>query len=565
MATSNKGIIASLLRIVEKLDVITNWGSNGKGTYAGGTQYQKGDLVSYNGLAYVAITATIGNLPTNTTYWQQITVAGPTGATGPAGVAGAAGIVGGISFGYLFSTTTTDADPGSGLLRLNHATPASATQIYLDDNDKNAVDIQAFLRTLDDSTSTNKTRVILIKESDLTKWAIYDVTAVTEAAGYFKLTVTFVAANSTFANNDVIAISCSTVGDKGTTGAAGAAGATGASGGTIQYAADAGASDAYAITVAGPVAYNAGDQYLFKANTANTGAATLNVNAIGAITIKKNNDQDLANNDIEAGQLVLVAYNATDNVFEMLSQLANAASGGSIPYAADAGASDTYAITAGSAVAYATGDMYAFKANTVNTGAATLNVNAIGAVTLKKHKDVDLENGDIKAGQLVLVQYDGTNFQVLSRLSNDSVPSGASVYNSVSQAITTATVTLLTFNSEQFDTDSFHDTSSNTSRLTAPVAGKYVIVASIVFDVNSVGRRQFFFRKNGTDLFGSVQEVEPVTTGGYSVCKGNLLVDLAQGDYVECVVYHTKGSNLDVIGNAVGNSQTSTFQIYKVR
>ena len=142
--------------------------------------------------------------------------------------------------------------------------------------------------------------------------------------------------------------------------------------------------------------------------------------------------------------------------------------------------------------------------------------------------------------------------------------SGASVYNSTGQTISNTTSTVLTFDSEQFDTSSYHNTSTNTSRLTVATAGKYVTIASIIFDINATGRRQFIFRKNGVDLFGSTQEVEPVTTGGYSVCKGNLLVDLSANDYIECAVYQSSGGNLAVIGNDTGNSQTSVFQIYKV-
>ena len=78
----------------------------------------------------------------------------------------------------------------------------------------------------------------------------------------------------------------------------------------LKYAADAEASDAYAITVApAPSAYAIGQTYLFKANTANTGAATLNVNSLGAKTIKKKGNTDLANNDILANNMVLVAFN----------------------------------------------------------------------------------------------------------------------------------------------------------------------------------------------------------------------------------------------------------------
>ncbi len=93
--------------------------------------------------------------------------------------------------------------------------------------------------------------------------------------------------------------------------------------GALVYAADAGSNDTYAITLSpAPAAYVNGMRISFKANTANTGAATLNVNSLGAITIKKNHDQDLADNDIEVGQIVDVIYDGTN--FQMQSQLANA-------------------------------------------------------------------------------------------------------------------------------------------------------------------------------------------------------------------------------------------------
>ncbi len=84
-------------------------------------------------------------------------------------------------------------------------------------------------------------------------------------------------------------------------------------------------------------------------------------------------------------------------------------------YAADAGSTDTYAITLAPApAAYVTGMVIRFKANTVNTGGATLNVNGLGAKAIVKSFNIALSDGDIKAGQFVEVQYDGTNFQMLS-------------------------------------------------------------------------------------------------------------------------------------------------------
>lgn len=91
---------------------------------------------------------------------------------------------------------------------------------------------------------------------------------------------------------------------------------------------------------------------------------------------------------------------------------------GGLIYASDGGSSDSYAITLNPAPsAYVTGMVVNFKANTVNTGSCTINVNSLGAKTIKKNYDVDLSDGDIKAGQLVNLIYDGTNFQMISPVS----------------------------------------------------------------------------------------------------------------------------------------------------
>jgi len=82
-------------------------------------------------------------------------------------------------------------------------------------------------------------------------------------------------------------------------------------------------------------------------------------------------------------------------------------------YAADSVGSDSYAITLQSAFgAYYEGMEVTFKAGTANTGACTLNVNGLGAKTIKKNYNEDLATGDILANQLLTVQYDGTNFQI---------------------------------------------------------------------------------------------------------------------------------------------------------
>lgn len=86
-------------------------------------------------------------------------------------------------------------------------------------------------------------------------------------------------------------------------------------------------------------------------------------------------------------------------------------------FAADSVGTDSYAITLSPALgAYVTGMVINFTAGTANTGAATLAVNGLAAITIKKLHDQDLATGDIEAGQIVTVVYDGTNFQMQSQL-----------------------------------------------------------------------------------------------------------------------------------------------------
>jgi len=122
----------------------------------------------------------------------------------------------------------------------------------------------------------------------------------------------------------------------------------------------------------------------------------------------------------------------------------------SLAYCADAGANDTYACSLSPApTAYVTGARYRFKANTANTGAATINFNALGAKTLKKWvsgSKSDLATGDIGAGQIVDADYDGTDMVAVSLggggagggvsgLTTDFIPKAASATTLTNSAI----------------------------------------------------------------------------------------------------------------------------------
>jgi hypothetical protein len=88
---------------------------------------------------------------------------------------------------------------------------------------------------------------------------------------------------------------------------------------------------------------------------------------------------------------------------------------GALAFAADTGEANAYIAALSPALdAYITGMPITFKAGNANTGASTIDINDLGAKTIKKNGNEDLTVGDILAGQIVTVVYDGTNFQIMA-------------------------------------------------------------------------------------------------------------------------------------------------------
>ena len=87
-----------------------------KGTYSGATAYTVDDVVEYNGSSYICILASTGNLPTNATYFEQMSQAGTNGTDG-------------TDFGTIL---TTQGDivyrDGSGIQRLGAGTSGQVLQ-----------------------------------------------------------------------------------------------------------------------------------------------------------------------------------------------------------------------------------------------------------------------------------------------------------------------------------------------------------------------------------------------------------------------------------------------------
>jgi len=91
--------------------------------------------------------------------------------------------------------------------------------------------------------------------------------------------------------------------------------------GTYNYGEDAGSSDTYSALIPYITVYTKGMQISFYANTANTGACTININGLGVISLKVLHDQDPPDNYIESGSMITAIYDGSN--FQIMTPDAN--------------------------------------------------------------------------------------------------------------------------------------------------------------------------------------------------------------------------------------------------
>lgn len=90
-------------------------------------------------------------------------------------------------------------------------------------------------------------------------------------------------------------------------------------------------------------------------------------------------------------------------------------------YNTSGGSSNAYTLSLDAQItALVEGMVVKFKANHANTGASTININSIGANTIKKADGTDLIAGDLIVNGIYFLIYNGTNFILLSPILNGS-------------------------------------------------------------------------------------------------------------------------------------------------
>lgn len=130
------------------------------------------------------------------------------------------------------------------------------------------------------------------------------------------------------------------------------------------------------------------------------------------------------------------------------------------------------------------------------------------------------------------------------------LPPSVFAYHSSTVIINDDSGTVLAFNTEEFDTDTMHNTVTNNTRITFNTTGTYVVSGASSWSANPVNA-YIKFLKNGTvDLILS-QIVEDYRSMSLTTIR-----DFVVGDYLELVVFQNSGGDLTTLATA---GKYSTF------
>jgi hypothetical protein len=132
---------------------------------------------------------------------------------------------------------------------------------------------------------------------------------------------------------------------------------------------------------------------------------------------------------------------------------------------------------------------------------------------------------------------------------------GANVFNTTLQTISSGVTTVITFDSERNDTNTFHSTSVNTGRITIPSSygGKYQIRCQLTWASGALGNLFLTLRKNGTDIY---------TQPAYSLQMSIMMQeDLVATDYLDLTVFQNTGGNINVSANGTSAQTRQEFSV----
>lgn len=280
----------------------------------------------------------------------------------------------------------------------------------------------------------------------------------------------------------------------------------------------------------------------FGAVSAASVASSGNVSTSGTADVISNDDIQAA--DVLSGNSVIAttAVQAGSNV-NVGSQI-NFCTSGTCPIIIDDTTSPNASVNA------APGSLY-MRQNTTTPG-AWVNTSATSLGTTWKQL-ATTDAFTTSAAGLAPASGGGTTNFLRADGSWAAPPGGSTTFSGASArfaggvTITTGTETLVTFDTEIYDTSAYHDNSTNPSRFIAPTTGYYLFVASANWQADAAGIRYIHVQKNAAGSSsggtGCGQSWSAPAASGPTIHQVSGVVQMTAGDYLELFVYQSTGGS----------------------
>jgi len=146
------------------------------------------------------------------------------------------------------------------------------------------------------------------------------------------------------------------------------------------------------------------------------------------------------------------------------------------------------------------------------------------------------------------------------------------VKRTANQSITNQTETAIQFDAEDFDIGGpSHDTSTNNTRLTAPVDGLYAVTFNFQwnnFAAASPIEAYGIVRKNGSGAgtsAGPFEDAQSIQTSDDPALSASGLVSMVAGDYLELYAYHDSNTGAAALDVKFLAGRSPVFTWYWVR
>ncbi|MBK3624903.1 hypothetical protein JHN59_08585 [Streptomyces sp. MBT49] len=118
-------------------------------------------------------------------------------------------------------------------------------------------------------------------------------------------------------------------------------------------------------------------------------------------------------------------------------------------------------------------------------------------------------------------------------------------YATSAQALSDNTWTSLNLDTESYDSDNGHSTSTNTSRYVVQVAGTYLVVGSVGMAANATGNRSARLTVNGSSIPGTFVKTLAPTAAHSAGLVTSMIVSCIANDYIEVQGLQTSGAALN--------------------